>query len=84
VEIAECIKFHFPSYSRQGGTGAMKVADEVHTLCLTKNGEHYVLMYDAAHRKNVLHVIAQWANNPDLSFGWYDAARLSHEVRRGP
>ena len=61
----------------------MKVTDEVHVVCLEKDCEHYVLMYTAPHTRDVLHRLSEWANNPELSFGWYDAARLSHEVRRG-
>ena len=60
----------------------MKIADEVHTVLLQKDAETYVLMYDEDHRKNVLQVISHWALNPELSFSWYDCARLSHEVRK--
>lgn len=55
--------------------------DEVHVLRLDKNGEHYVFVYTAEHRRDMLRQLTRWAKNPDLSFGWYDAARLSHEIR---
>jgi trehalose utilization protein len=60
----------------------MKTAEEVHTLILEKDHEHYVIMYDADHRKHVLLAICKWASNPELSFNFYDCARLSHEVMK--
>ena len=48
---------------------------------LDRDGEHFVLMYDKRHRREALDRLGDWADNPELSFSWYDAARLSHEVR---
>lgn len=55
--------------------------EEVHVIRLDKGDEHYVCMYDKRHTREMLHRLSQWATNPNLSFSWYDAARLSHEVR---
>lgn len=54
---------------------------KVFTLLLDKDGERYIVMYDARHRRDALNRLAEWASSPELSFSFYDAARLSHEVR---
>ena len=53
----------------------------VHVIRLDAHNEHYVVMYDERHRSKVLLRLAQWASNTELAFTWYDAARLSQEVR---
>jgi trehalose utilization protein len=55
---------------------------QVHVLRLDKGHEHYLFMYTKEHVRDVLRMLAHWAGNPDLSFNWYDAARLSHEIRK--
>jgi hypothetical protein len=54
---------------------------QVHVIRLDKGVEHYVFLYDKHHIKEVLLQLSRWAMNPELTLNWFDAARLSHEVR---
>ena len=58
-----------------------KAEQQVHVLRLDKGGERYILLYTSDRRSIVLRRLSEWAANPELSFSWYDAARMSHEVR---
>lgn len=53
----------------------------VNVFVLVKGVERYVFMYDDAHRQDVLQAAGRAASNPELSFSWYDAAKLSQSVR---
>ena len=60
----------------------MRLTDEdVYVLRLDKDGERYVFFYTEDRKSDVLRRLTEWAANPDLSFSWHDAARLSHEIR---
>ena len=50
-------------------------------VALIKDGEKYVFAYDDASRKALLGVFGNFAENPELSFSWHDAAVLSRKVR---
>ena len=50
-------------------------------LVLIKNSERYVFLFDDESRAETLRTIGRFASNPELSFTWYDAAKLSQEVR---
>ena len=54
---------------------------QVHVLRLQKGNEHFIFVYDREHIHDVLHTLSRWASTPELAFSWYDAARLSSEVR---
>lgn len=49
---------------------------------LPKYGEHYIFLFDDAHRADVLNVLGRWASRSDLALTWYDAAVLSQRVRK--
>jgi hypothetical protein len=61
--------------------GLGTVESQVHVLRLQKGREHFVFIYDRDHVSDVLHTLSRWASTPDIDLSWYDAARLSHEVR---
>ena len=56
---------------------------DINVLCLVKQDERYVWLYDDASRAEVLRMLGRFASNPDLSFTWYDAAMLSQKIRKG-
>ena len=51
-------------------------------ITLTKPGEAFMFFYDTQTIAEVLRVIGRYASDPELSLNWYDAAKLSHEIRR--
>lgn len=51
------------------------------TLCLCKGRERYILVFDYANRSEALRTLGRWASNPELSFGWHEAAVMSHAIR---
>ncbi len=55
--------------------------DGINVLAYCKGTERYVFLYDDQSRVETLRVLGQYASNPDLSFTWYDAARLSQQIR---
>lgn len=52
-------------------------------IALVRRGEQYVFLWDdsPANRRTIMRVIGRFASDPNLSFTWYDAARLSNEIR---
>lgn len=54
----------------------------INVTALCKGPERYILLFDDSHRSEALRQLGRWASNRKLSFDWYDAARLSQEVRR--
>ena len=55
--------------------------DNINFLALCKGGERYIFIYDDDHRADCLHTIGRFAGDKEPSFSWYDAARLSQEIR---
>ena len=53
----------------------------VYTATLVKGDERYVFLYDAEHRAEVISVMGQFANHPELSFTVDDACRMMQVVR---
>lgn len=58
-----------------------KADGEVTVLALVKGGERYVFLYTDPHKAEILRTLGRFANNPDLSLTWFDAAVLSQKVR---
>ena len=58
------------------------MAQDINVLALVKGQERYVFLYDDDSRAELLRALGRFAANPDLSFTWYDAARLSTSIRR--
>lgn len=54
---------------------------EVNVVLLAKGRERYIFVFDDAHRMELADLLYRWATRPDLSFNFYDAARISKNVR---
>ena len=55
---------------------------EVNVLVMVKGGtERYVFMFDEAHSSDMLQTLGRFAENPGLSFSWYDCTILSKKIR---
>lgn len=52
------------------------------TVAIVKGTERYVFVFDDAHRGECLRMLGKFASNHELSFDWYDAARLAAAVRK--
>ena len=55
---------------------------DINVLPLIKGQERYIFFYDDESRQELLRVFTRFAENPDLSFTWYDAAHLSQKIRQ--
>lgn len=55
---------------------------DTNCLALVKEPERYIFCFDDESSLALLQKIGEFAGNPDLSLGWYDAAVLSQKVRR--
>lgn len=53
----------------------------INVVALVKGDERYIFLYDDDHRSECLRALGRCATNRDLSFDWYDAARVSQSVR---
>lgn len=58
------------------------MSQEVNILALSKGTERYLFLFKDQNRKEVFHVMARYASDPELSFTWYDAAVLSQKIRQ--
>jgi len=55
----------------------------VNVVALPKEtGEWYVLLYDDRHVSHALQQLGRWASSDELSLSWYDAAKMSQQIRR--
>ena len=57
--------------------------DETRIAALVKGKERYVFLFADSRQKELLGMLGRFASNTDLSFDWYDAARLSKMLREG-
>ena len=56
--------------------------DSIIFLALIKDGgERYIWLYRESEKAEVIRSFGRFAANPELSFTWYDAARLSQKMR---
>ena len=55
---------------------------DLHITGIVKGDERYIVLFDEAHRADALRTIGRWASNAELSFSWYDAARVSQRIRK--
>lgn len=46
-----------------------------------KDGHKYVLPFTSDYKAEALRTLGRWASNPELSFTWWDAAKMSSEIR---
>lgn len=54
----------------------------VHFTALVRGPETYVVIWTARYRTDACKTLGRWASDPELDFTWYDAARMSAEIRR--
>ncbi len=59
----------------------VELPDDVNVVALVKGTERYVFLYDDESRAETLRALGRYASNPELSFTWADAARLSQKMR---
>jgi hypothetical protein len=56
--------------------------DSRNFLGLVRGKERYIFVYDDGQEADILRVLGRQAVNPELSFNWYDAARLARKVQK--
>ena len=49
-------------------------------LSLVKGKQHYCLRYEAGEEATVLDALVEMVNQRELSFDWFDAAVMSHQL----
>jgi len=54
---------------------------DLNVLAIVKGQEHYVFLYDDESRDDAICTLGRFASNPELSFSWYDAAKLVNQIR---
>jgi hypothetical protein len=54
--------------------------DCVKTLSLVKGRHHYCFQYEVGQEAQVLDALVEMVQRRDLSFDWFDAAVLSHQL----
>jgi hypothetical protein len=60
----------------------MLMSRAVNVLALVRDGQKYVFLYDDNSIETVLAQLAEFADDPELDFTWYDAAMLTERVRQ--
>lgn len=60
-----------------------RIEDDINVLALVKKdtGERYVWKYTNRQKADALRALGRFAANSELSFSWYDAAKLSQKIR---
>jgi hypothetical protein len=53
---------------------------EKKTLSLVKGQQHYCLRYESGEEAKVLDALVEMVNQRELSFDWFDAAVMSHQL----
>lgn len=57
----------------------------LNVIAITKNGETFLFTFDddAESRHRLQSELGKMAGDPQLNFSWYDAAKISRQVRCG-
>lgn len=58
----------------------MASSNQSKTLSLVKGNQHFIFRYDVGQESKVLDTLIEFVNRADLSFDWFDAAVLSHQL----
>ena len=61
-------------------TPIQPVEREERTVRLLKGGHEFRLTYRQGEETAVLSALADWVARPELSFDWFDAAVMSHQL----
>lgn len=64
------------------GDGVPKDETDLLYIEMQKNGERYMILYEAGTISAALSQLGRWAANHELSFSWYDAAVMSQKIRQ--
>jgi len=48
---------------------------------LAKGNERFVVVCTPETRSEAMRTLGRWACDPELAFGWHDAAAMSREIR---
>jgi hypothetical protein len=62
--------------------GSCRTDPGANYVAYAKGEERYVLAYWDDQIEGAFRTLGRWASNPELSFSWYDAARLSQRIRQ--
>ena len=63
-----------------GGGNTNGDAVETRTLSLVKGQQHFCFRYEVGDEARVLDAMVEMVNRRELSFDWFDAAVLSHQL----
>ena len=53
---------------------------DMKSLSLVKGKDHFCLRYETGQESVVLDALIDMVNRPEISFDWFDAAVLSHQL----
>lgn len=56
----------------------------IHKIGIPHRGHYYVFRFTDATRKQTMRLIGQQASDPEHPLMWYQAAQLSHQMRKTP
>ncbi len=56
------------------------MSSETKTLSLMKGGQHFCFRYEVGQESKVLESLIEMVNRRELTFDWFDAAVLSHQL----
>ncbi len=62
-------------------TAIMDVQD-VHVAALVKGNERYIWLWADGQAAEALQTLGRFASDPELSFTWFDAARVATAIRQ--
>ena len=57
------------------------MSDSVNVIALVRDEHRFVFVYDDHSIDTLLVTLSEYAEDPELEFSWYDAAKLSQRVR---
>lgn len=57
------------------------MSEAVNVIALVRDEHRFVFVYDDHSIDTLLVTLSQYAEDPELEFSWYDAAKLSQRVR---
>ena len=66
--------------SNANSNGKGGEAAETKTLSLVKGQQHFCFRYEVGDEARVLDAMVEMVNRRELSFDWFDAAVLSHQL----
>jgi hypothetical protein len=55
--------------------------EPINVVGLFKGAEHYIVLFDEASADQARIALGHWAENPELSLDWYDAAIMAQTIR---